>query len=744
MADLNQVQLPNGNTYNFVDTEGRKEENLVWGGPHKAGDVSPVGMALSEEHSANRMAFFPGSAITCEYSSDSGATWADYGYSNDSKKQFCTTALGIPVGRSDGTTNYTTSHRTRITFTLETGTANYMYTAAKKLLLEISLSGQMTVTIEGRTGANYLNNVDTWVDWGTYNIAGWSGWNDIPLVQTLGGGSNQTSQYWQFRLIFIITAVNTQYPTTASVNALRLFGATYWATPSTLAKTGHLYTFDYNQNATFPGQVNSAGLSTTGVAEFKNGKMPLSGGRISGLADGTSRVYGDGIAISNPATSNDVGFIRVTGTGESDTVLEIATGDDAGTSSAESIVARQYNTSNTVVHEAKILDGNGDSAFPGIVTTNGIEVKGVIAGDSGSTGHGLYGGGGYHSAYNNILLHGDNSTASSGIAFVSDRVNSSSGVITNVNQPSDRAFIQYHAYGITSATSEGTNPTLASSGESGRLVIGIGNDATDQVWLQTPSRTGLIHQVGAASYTIPDTGNTSGNVGSATQPAYLTGGALTACTYSLNATVPSDAVFTDTKNTAGSTDTSSKIYLIGATEQSANPQTYSQDTAYVGTDGCLYSGGTKVLTSETDPTVPSWAKASSKPSYNFSEIGAGVATIGDGANRVMFRTHADYRTGMYYSTPGNEAMVFANKHAVTSWMFVNTDPNNMSSWQTLTPALQVKNQRVAINKLIANGTDAAYNLDVNGTINAQTSLILGGSATLVYNSTTQSVDFTFS
>jgi hypothetical protein len=52
----------------------------------------------------------------------------------------------------------------------------------------------------------------------------------------------------------------------------------------------------------------------------------------------------------------------------------------------------------------------------------------------------------------------------------------------------------------------------------------------------------------------------------------------------------------DTKNTAGSTDTSSKIFLIGATSQAANPQTYSHDTAYVGTDGCLYSGGKKVLT----------------------------------------------------------------------------------------------------------------------------------------------------
>lgn len=51
---------------------------------------------------------------------------------------------------------------------------------------------------------------------------------------------------------------------------------------------------------------------------------------------------------------------------------------------------------------------------------------------------------------------------------------------------------------------------------------------------------------------------------------------------------------TDTKNTAGSTDSSSKLFLIGATSQAANPQTYSHDTAYVDTDGCLYSNSTKV------------------------------------------------------------------------------------------------------------------------------------------------------
>ena len=70
--------------------------------------------------------------------------------------------------------------------------------------------------------------------------------------------------------------------------------------------------------------------------------------------------------------------------------------------------------------------------------------------------------------------------------------------------------------------------------------------------------------------------------------------------HTVNSDVPENAVFTDTKNTTGSTNTSSKIFLIGATSQAANPKTYSHDTAYVGTDGCLYSGGTKVLTAHQD------------------------------------------------------------------------------------------------------------------------------------------------
>lgn len=50
----------------------------------------------------------------------------------------------------------------------------------------------------------------------------------------------------------------------------------------------------------------------------------------------------------------------------------------------------------------------------------------------------------------------------------------------------------------------------------------------------------------------------------------------------------------NTQSTTNSTNTSNKIFLIGATSQGSNKTTYSHDTAYVGTDGCLYSNSIKV------------------------------------------------------------------------------------------------------------------------------------------------------
>lgn len=98
-------------------------------------------------------------------------------------------------------------------------------------------------------------------------------------------------------------------------------------------------------------------------------------------------------------------------------------------------------------------------------------------------------------------------------------------------------------------------------------------------------------------------------VGSATKGVYIAAdGTATEMTYSVNKDVPSDAVFTDTKYTAGAADTSAKIYLVGATSQTAYPQTYSHDTAFVDTDGRLNSAAPASNANDTTVATTKWVK----------------------------------------------------------------------------------------------------------------------------------------
>jgi hypothetical protein len=57
--------------------------------------------------------------------------------------------------------------------------------------------------------------------------------------------------------------------------------------------------------------------------------------------------------------------------------------------------------------------------------------------------------------------------------------------------------------------------------------------------------------------------------------------------------VPTKKTIVDTKNTAGSTDSSSKLFLVGATSQADNPQTYSDDEVYT-TGGVLTTKSVQV------------------------------------------------------------------------------------------------------------------------------------------------------
>ena len=129
------------------------------------------------------------------------------------------------------------------------------------------------------------------------------------------------------------------------------------------------------------------------------------------------------------------------------------------------------------------------------INAESLIVKGSI--DSGATDYA-----GYRSDGTNIILKGD-SVGRSGIFFESEKDG------TNINHPSDYGYIQYHAYGIDGST-----------GEANKLVIGVANDSTDTVVLQSPYANGVkisyknsTSGTGGSEYTVWHAGNDGASSG---------------------------------------------------------------------------------------------------------------------------------------------------------------------------------------------------------------------------------------
>lgn len=102
----------------------------------------------------------------------------------------------------------------------------------------------------------------------------------------------------------------------------------------------------------------------------------------------------------------------------------------------------------------------------------------------------------------------------------------------------------------------------------------------------------------------------------------------------------------------------------------------------------------------------------------------GHLALNENVFNVNFRPNLkDYTTGFYYGTTGNEALTLTTKNAVTAIQFMNgQDPATLvgDSWRGLVPALQIKYNKVAINKALGENAEPSYNLDVNGSMGATT------------------------
>lgn len=240
-----------------------------------------------------------------------------------------------------------------------------------------------------------------------------------------------------------------------------------------------------------------------------------------------------------------------------------------------------------------------------------------------------------------------------------------------------------------SSSAAGTNGLVpgAAKGAQGKFLRG---DATWQTVITS------IPGMGAAS------SSTAGTAGSVPAPAagkessFLRGDATWATP-------------TDTKNTAGSTDSSKKLYLIGAESQAANPQTYSHDTAYVGTDGCLYSGGTKVLTAHQSISgKKNTQTAVTDPTADGSSV-TFIDTISQNTQGVITPTKKTVSTmgAASSSTAGTAGLVPAPAKGAQA-KFLRAD----ATWQTVLTAHQdisgKKNIQTAVTDPTADGDSFSF------------------------------------
>lgn len=241
--------------------------DIECGNGNYAGYAGPIEAAHIDVLRANRLAFLPASGIKIEYSIDGGVTWIDYGATDDQKASLFAMRMGSATpfytGKHTKADDCTAKDQLRVTVTPVD-----RYVSVNMLYLWVSVAGTTaTVDIARSTiGAKEtFTNVRTDVP-----IWGWSGPNEIRFSQgTFGGGSTQTGNQYSYRFTFKNKADGKG---SVSVMDIRMYGPSAWGYANSMMVRDHIYSWDTNQNVSFPAQVSATKFngSATGVRDYNN------------------------------------------------------------------------------------------------------------------------------------------------------------------------------------------------------------------------------------------------------------------------------------------------------------------------------------------------------------------------------------------------------------------------------------------------------------------------------------------
>ena len=356
------------------------DNNILFGGSNIVGGVSPVDAALDLNVGGNKAAFSNPNGITIEYTNDGGVTWLDYGATDLDKVELVTllTNRGFFIGKKTSSTDVTINDMLRVSVN---ATACGFYTFLKKILMFVSTNGAKSfkVKIEKAT----IGQPEVFSDIGTYAITGWSGWNSIPLSLYFGGNSMQVSQILVLRFTFYLE--NDSHLSNAYVSFMSFIGITNWVSPSSLASTNHLYSFDAQQNASFPANVMASkfignGSNLTNIpypvtsVNTKTGAVQLNATDVGALPDDTV------IPTVNDATltikRNGINVGSFTANSANDVSIDINVPTDKSDIGLGNVAnERQYSDNNPPPYP--IYGVNGDT---GDVYTQPYKVNGTVTG----------------------------------------------------------------------------------------------------------------------------------------------------------------------------------------------------------------------------------------------------------------------------------------------------------------------------------------------------------------------------
>ena len=326
------------NTY--VNKNEQYEANLKWGGRNFADSFGPIDGAMIPELGANRFAFGNPQGITIEYSNDGGNTWKDYGADPVAKGRLLSDGYPFIIGKVKSSTPANDMLRVTLNTTVD---GINCYTVLNKFCIYISSQGSdgcyCTIQVAKQESPTVFLNKATNV-----LLSGWSGYNIINVDGIITSWGDRVPElYGRIRFIFGCTGNTTNYPGMA-IYKIYAFGGVGWNTPSNMATNGHLYSYDYNQNATFPANVkantfvgkldgNAATASKLGTATVGGATKPmyLNGGtptectytlaqNVTSASKLTDTTYSasTGLSLSkdnkfsiNAATSSTIGGVKI-------------------------------------------------------------------------------------------------------------------------------------------------------------------------------------------------------------------------------------------------------------------------------------------------------------------------------------------------------------------------------------------------------------------------------------------------